>query len=384
MTGTLVIDGAAVLAADGSFAVRQVVARDGLVTDTPPAAGEPVVRIDGTGRWLTPGFVDAHTHLAWGAFEADGRPGPGSPAARDQAALAARATLRAGVTAVRDAGGLPTGQLGPPAPRVQLSIAILGAADARGPAHLRDRVQRLVAAGADWIKVAATGGVGAAPDRVLEPVLTRAELAAVVAAATRADRPVMVHAWGGEAVDWAIGLGVRSLEHAVHLTARQAGAAAAAGVTVVPTVAIYHQVLAMATAGEIDPRYAPAARAAVAAHPGAVRACLAAGVRLATGTDAGTNSQHGRNLAEVATLIETGVPAAAAVVAGTYAGARLLGLPEPLRPGSPADLVVFDGDPRQPGVLRDRAAVRTVVLAGEVVVDTDTPPRQTDLSTMRE
>ncbi|MEN0072203.1 MAG: amidohydrolase family protein, partial [Propionicimonas sp.] len=326
----------------------------------PPAPGEPVTVLEGRGRWLTPGFVDAHTHLAWGRFEAADRPAAGSPAGLEQVRRACASTLACGVTAVRDAGGLQTRPAGD-APRLRLSLDIIGAGDARGAQHLRERVRSLVDAGAQWIKVAATGGVGAPPDRVLTPVLSGEEFAAVVATADALGTPVMVHAWGGEAVDWAIRLGVRSIEHGVHLTPGQARAAAAAGVVVVPTVGIYRSVLAMAAAGEIDARDAAAAAAAVAAHPGADRACLDAGVALAMGTDAGTDRQHGSNLAEVAALVGCGLAPATALVAATFTGARLLGLPEPLAPGSDADFVLFDADPALPGVVADRARLVAVV-----------------------
>jgi imidazolonepropionase-like amidohydrolase len=369
VTGVLVVDNAAVMTPDGGFAPGRVVVRDGAVSDHPPREGEPVRRLDGRGLWLTPGIVDAHTHLGWGRFEAADRPPPG--AEPDGTARRAAATLAAGVTAVRDAGGLATRPAWP-APRVQLSVDILGAADAAGGTrHLRDRVRRLVDAGADWIKVAATGGVGAPPDRVLDPALNRSALAVVAGAAEATGTPVMVHAWGGVAVDWAIELGVRSIEHAVLLTPAQARAAAAAGVVVVPTVRIYQWVAAMADAGAVDLRYAEPARRAVAAHPSAVQACLEAGTPLALGTDAGTDAQHGRNLEELAALAACGLTPAEALVAATVTGARLLGLPVPLQPGAPADLVLFRTDPRAPGGAGDRQ-VAAVLLGGRVVAG-DTP-----------
>jgi imidazolonepropionase-like amidohydrolase len=334
-----------------------------------PAApvGGPV--LDATGWWVTPGFVDAHSHLSWSDYDAADR----SPADEERAAATAAnqlATLRTGVTAVRDAGGydpaLRRRIAGRPGPRVWLSVDILGPADALGERHLRNRVAALADAGASWIKVAATSGVGAG-DRQLEPVFTPGEFAAIVAAATAAGLPVMAHAWGGPAVDRAIDLGVASIEHGVFLTAAQAVRAAAAGVVVVPTVWIYTEVLRLASTGVLPASLVPAARRAVAAHPSAVRCCLDAGVTLAMGTDAGLASQHGRNLHEVAAMIDVGVPAAVALAAATSGGVRLLqGVADPLAPGQPADLVCFDRDPGDPATLRSSDAVVAVVQAGRL------------------
>ena len=250
---------------------------------------------------------------------------------------------------------------GRPGPRVNLSVDIIGPADARGERHLRDRVAALADLGAAWIKLAATGGVGAGT-RQLEPVFSPGELAAVMSAAAAAGLPVMVHAWGGPALDQAVELGAASIEHAVFLTAGQARRIAAAGAFVVPTVWIYTDVLRLAGAGVLPRTLAPAARRAVAAHPEALRHCLDAGVRLAMGTDAGLASQHGRNLHEVAAMVDAGVPAPTALAAATTGGLALLG-----ETASRGDLVVFSGDPGRPDVLRDRSAVLAVVRDGRVV-----------------
>lgn len=354
------VDGGLVLGTDGGFHPqgRLVV------------AGEPDGVLDASGLWVTPGFVDVHTHLSWTDFDAADRPAcePGRIAAtaRNQ-----RATLRAGVTTARDAGGYDGGLrqrlADTPGPRLRLSIDIIGPADARGARHLRGRVSRLADAGADWIKVAATGGVGG--DRQLDPVFTPAEFAAVAAAAGQAGLPLMVHAWGGTAVDQAIDLGVRSIEHAVFLTRPQARRAAAAGTIVVPTVWIYAEVLRLAEAGTLPAGLAAGARRAVDAHPAAVRHCLEEGVTIAMGTDAGLPSQHGRNLHEVAALIDVGVPPGKALLAATVTGARLLGEPAgtPFASGPRADLVLWDRDPRDPAVLRDPSAVVAVVQSGRLV-----------------
>ncbi len=360
------LGGGLVLGADGVFRPG-VVRIDGPVSAAPDAAASlPVV--DVTGAWVTPGFVDAHTHLSWSDFD---HPDTGLA---ERAAATSRnrlATLAAGVTTARDAGGYDPALArlvdGEPGPWVVPSIDIIGPGDARGAAYLRRRVAALAEAGAAWIKVAATGGVGAGTAQ-REPVFDRAEFAAITGEAARAGLPVMVHAWGGPAIDWAVEDGVASIEHAVHLTAAQARRAAATGTFVVPTVWIYADVLRLALAGELPATLVPAARTAVAAHPRAVRHCLEEGVPLAMGTDAGLPTQHGHNLNEVAALVGAGVPVDVALRAATYGGARLVdpGAGVPLAPGTRADVVVFDRDPTDVATLRDPGAVCLVIRDGRV------------------
>lgn len=359
-------DGAQVLAPDGTFSRRTVTIRDGVFAAPSTPTGPRTVRTDASALWLTPGFVDAHTHLAWRAFDAAEHDNVSEDQRHRDAAFNAHRTLRAGVTVIRDAGGF-THDLAAELDglRAALSLEILGPRDAQGADHLRGRVHALAAAGADWIKVAATGGVGAG-DRVLEPAFSREELTAIHTAAEQVGLPVMVHAWGGDALSWALDLGAASIEHAVLITERQAEQAARQGTVVVPTIWIYRDVLDMVDTGVLPSALGPAARRAVSAHPHAVRRCLEAGVQLAMGTDAGLDRQHGHNLSEVAAMIDAGVPRHTALVAGTANGARLVGHPDRgiIAPGAPADLVCFSSDPRVPATLRDPSTVVGVFADG--------------------
>lgn len=336
--------------------------------------GSSAVRhLDASGLWLMPGVVDCHTHLGWTTFL------PEDEIALDAAAEARlgrvapglAATLRAGVTSVRDAGGaasairdaLAAGRL--VGPTMQTAVATITDELSRDPAALRARVRSLVADGADWVKVVATGGVMAPDGSEDESPFDERDLRAVVDEATGLGVRVMVHAWGGDALTHAVAAGVASVEHGMFLTERQAAAGAERGVVLVPTLAIYSEVAEMARRGELPERVRARAVRVVEAHPQAVRRAVAAGMAVALGSDFGTTDQHGRNLTEIDHLAAAGLGAAGALVAATQVGARLLGSGTGvLEPGQPFDAVLLTRDPSTTSVLRDPQTVETVFLDG--------------------
>ena len=95
-----------------------------------------------------------------------------------------------------------------------------------------------------------------------------------------------------------------------------------------------------------------------------VRSAYDAGIPVFVGTDAGGSLPHGLVAAEVAELVTAGIPPIEALAATSWSARAWLGRPG-LEEGAPADLVVYDEDPRaEVGVL---AAPRRVVLNGAVV-----------------
>lgn len=305
--------------------------------------------LDGTGFWVIPGVVDAHTHLAWHAFEASDRE-DAPELVLDATAATLLATVRTGVTRARDAGGYDAviaesiAGLGAAGPIVLRSDRLIGAEHAgRGTGHLAGVIAEIAATGATWIKIVATGGLSAPAETVLDPVFTRAELLEVGAAAGAAGLRVMAHAWGGPSIEWLVEAGVASVEHGIDLTAEQSALLAERGIVLVPTVAIYRQTADAARAGRLPAVFGDRAARAADAHAAAVLAARDAGVRIALGTDAGTPEQHGANLAEIAALVDVGLTRHDALEAATVVGADLLREPGDTDPWR--DLVVLDVDP---------------------------------------
>ncbi len=121
---------------------------------------------------------------------------------------------------------------------------------------------------------------------------------------------------------------------------------AARGTAVVPTLINVENFPGFAAAGQAKfPAYASSMRRLYASSGAVVRAAFEAGVPVFAGTDAGGGIDHGTIAAEIRALHAAGLPAEAALAAGSWAARSWLGLPG-LEEGASADLVVYAEDPR--------------------------------------
>ncbi len=349
-------------AATGELDVRdELWVVGGTVTYQRPA-GEPSGALDG---WVLPGLVDAHCHVGLG---------PDGPVDA--------ATTRAQAETDRDAGALLLRDAGSPAdtrwvddeidlPRVIRAgrhIArsrryLRGVADEVEPDQLPAAAAVQAAAGDGWVKL-----VGDWIDRDtgdLAPCWPLAALREAVDAAHAAGARVAVHVFGEAALPDLLEAGVDCLEHGTGLDAGTLAEVAARGVAVTPTLVNTATFPEIAARGrERFPTYAAHMIALHTTRERVVADAADAGVRLLVGTDAGTALPHGLVAAEVAALVGCGLTPRAALDAATWGARAYLGAPA-LEEGAPADLVVYDADPREDvGVL---AHPRAVVLRGEPV-----------------
>jgi len=346
------------------------------------------------GLVLCPGFIDCHVHLCF-----DGGPDPeraalgkSLPALTLAAAAHAGQTLLAGVTTVRDMGG-PEGivqgireavALGiVQGPRILASGRMicmtgghgwhLGGLEADGPDSVRKAVREQLKAGADWIKLMATGGVMTPRSQPGATQLTEEELRAGVEEARKAGRRTAVHAQGETGTLNSLRAGVDTIEHGVFLTQEAVEMMKARGRALVPTLSAPHNILGHADQGV--PREAvEKTRRVVKIHLASLELAREAGVLIGAGTDAGTPfNRHGRNLAEIVRLAENGFGALEALKSATHDAARVLGLEDRiglLAPGYEADLVALAGDPlSRIGTLEEAGAVRLVIRSGKVIRD---------------
>ena len=323
---------------------RDVWVREGRFTFEPVPGAETVAR----GGWLVPGLVDAHCHVG---IASGGTRVEDLAAARDQA-LTERA---AGVLALRDCGSpIDTRPLDeePDLPRIIRAgrhIAaprryIPGLAEEVEPRDLAAEVRVQARRGDGWVKL-----VGDWIDRSLGdlgPEWPREALEAAVAAAHEEGARVTAHTFGTDALPDLLAAGIDCIEHGTGLTEDLIGQMAARGTAVVPTLVNVANFPGFAAAGEQKfPAYASTIRRLYANSGAVVRAAFDAGVPVFAGTDAGGGIAHGVIADEVRALHQAGLPAEAALAAASWSARAWLGLPG-IEEGAPADVVVYDTDPR--------------------------------------
>ena len=408
MADVVVVRGAGLLDVDAGQVLpdRDVLVADGRV-EAVLRAGDPVPdearAIDLPGLTLLPGLIDCHSHLV-GELEYAGVPGTITSEAEEAmtGVRNARATLEAGFTTVRDVGSfrafvdvalrdaIDAGWT--PGPRMQCAGAYItspgGGGDVTGlardivipsdlrfgvirsPAEGRQRVRELVAGGADVIKLIVTGAVltrGTHPD-VVE--LDEATVRACVEEAAAHGRFVAAHAHGAAGIKVAARAGVRSVEHGSLIDDEGVALLAETGTYL---VADLYDGDWVAEVGERDRWPAETLeknRLTTDAQREGFRKAVAAGVRLAFGTDSGVYP-HGLNARQLPYLVRYGMTTAEAIRSATVVAAELMGWGDRvgrIAPGFAADLIGVGGDPLEDvGVLAD---VPIVIKGGMLVKDT--------------
>jgi imidazolonepropionase-like amidohydrolase len=342
---------------------RDLWVTDGRLTFDPVPGAETV----SSGGFVLPGLVDAHCHVG---IATGGTAVEDLAVAREQA-LTERA---AGVLALRDCGSpVDTRDLDdhPDLPRIiragrHLAAPrryIPGLAVEVEPADLVAAVREQARRGDGWVKLVGDWidrGVGD-----LAPEWPADVLAAAIAAAHEEGARVTAHTFGTDALPGLIGAGIDCIEHGTGLTEELVGEMAGRGTAVVPTLVNVENFPGFAAAGEARfPTYASTMRRLYAGSGAVVRAAYEAGVPVFAGTDAGGGIDHGVIADEIRALHAAGLPAEAALAAGSWAARRWLGLPG-IEEGAPADLVVYDTDPRTD--LESLQRPRRILLRGCVV-----------------
>jgi imidazolonepropionase-like amidohydrolase len=326
---------------------RDLWVRDGRFTFDPVPGAETVSR-DG---WLLPGLVDAHCHvgIARGGGHVEDHEGLRAQALADRAA---------GVLALRDCGSpVDTRSLDddPDLPRIIRAGRHIAAPRRYIPglgievepddtSALVEQVRVQARRGDGWVKL-----VGDWIDRGqgdLGPVWPPDALAAAIAAAHEEGARVTAHTFGTDALPDLLEAGIDCIEHGTGLTEELLGPMAARGTAVVPTLVLVENFPGFAAAGEKKfPGYASTMRRLYAQSGAVVRAAFEAGVPVFAGTDAGGGIAHGVIGDEVRALHAAGLPAEAALAAASWGARAWLGLPC-IEEGAPADVVVYDADPR--------------------------------------
>jgi imidazolonepropionase-like amidohydrolase len=357
---------------------------------------------------LSPGFMDAHTHLT---ADFSGNYNERRLQQLDlnvsehaiSATAFARATVEAGFTTVRDLGsrfvasrefvdvalrnainkGVIIG------PRMLVATKGIGATGghfdptsgfrdflfgrepdytdgiANGPDEIRRAVRFEVKNGADVIKAAVSGGVLSLADEVDTPQLTPAEMAALVDESHRLRKKVAVHCHGDQAAREAIEAGVDSIEHGSFMKPETVMMMKKKGTFLTPTLMASEWIM-----GKLD-NYPPVlqakAKAATAARSEMFRNAVKMGVKISFGTDAAV-FPHGQNAKEFKLMVDLGMTPIDALKSATANDAELLGIAQrvgTLEKGKLADIVAMPGDPTADITVTER--VSFVMKEGKII-----------------
>jgi imidazolonepropionase-like amidohydrolase len=327
---------------------------DGVIRTEPVTDAVTISR----GGFILPGLVDAHCHVGL-----------------DSHGAVPDSTSEAQALADRDSGALLLRDAGSPAdtrwiddrpdlPRIiragrhlaRPKRYIRNYADEVEPDYLVAAVERQVAAGDGWVKL-----VGDWIDRELgdlAPLWPQDVAAAAIARAHELGARVTAHVFGEQALEELVAAGIDGIEHGTGLTEAAIATMAKRQVALVPTMVQLENFESFAAAGEARfPLYAKHMRSLYAGRLERFGQALDAGVPIYAGTDAGGYQPHGLVGAEMVALTRF-CSAEYALGGGSWRARRWLGRPDSLSEGAPADLVVFDRDPRTDiGVLRTPAAI---------------------------
>ena len=347
--------------------------RDGFVGD-----GKVV---DLRSAFVLPGLIDSHVHLT-SQQSPTGRLDNVTESNATQAMIGARyarRTLNAGFTTVADLGAsneaifalrdaVRRGDV--PGPRIIAAgsaVSVHGGhgdingyredvmhllsseSICSGPEDCMRAVRTQVRAGADIIKITATGGVLSNTAAGLNQQFSDDELAAIVGSAHRMGRQVTAHAHGVDGINAFLRAGGDSIEHGTYLDDQSIRLFKSNGAWLIPTLLAGDFVARIASGP--DNFFTPAQTAkALEAGPKMLdmaRRAHEGGVKIAFGTDSGV-SAHGDNAQEFALLVRAGLSPLEAIQAATVGAAEHLRIANEagkIAVGMPADIVAVSGDP---------------------------------------
>jgi imidazolonepropionase-like amidohydrolase len=345
---------------------------------------------DLSGKAILPGLIDCHVHLCMDGSSDSMTSLMKEPIALNslKAARHARLTLEAGITTVRDMGGRDYVDLSlrnairgkvVQGPRMLCSgkmVCMTGgygwqySQEADGPEGVRKAVREQIKAGADVIKLMATGGLLTRGGDGRAAQLTLEELQAGVEEARKAGRRTATHCQGNEGIKNSLLAGIHSIEHGIFLDDEAAALMLERKAFLVPTLSPPHRILRGGVNTGISSFVVAKARSAMKDHHDSIVKAYKAKIPIAMGTDAGTPfNHHGENLEELELLSTVGMSPMEAILSATKTASEALGLEKEigtLERGKLADLIVVDGDPLE-GIrlLQKKEKVAAIMMEGQ-------------------
>jgi imidazolonepropionase-like amidohydrolase len=390
--------GGTVVAIDGGSPIEDAtvliagerITQVGPSASTPVPAGAKVIAM--TGRWLIPGLMNTHVHLG---LKLPGAAGDSLATETDtqevlRMAGNARLSLLSGVTTLRLVGedhgtdfalrsAIDRGEvLGP---RIKTAGEVIiptgghGSMEADGPYGFAHVVREQIKGGADWIKIAISGGISDTRGSISAAPMTDEEMSVLIEVAHRNGIRVTAHNGSNEAARQALRFGIDGFEHGYHLDAGVLKEMKAKGVWLVPTIVVtqpgalefYHKIGS-------PPWYLERVKITGADHWAMLQNAIRMGVKIALGTDQfpfEPNDGTTATVAEAELYVKAGMTPLQALQSATTQAASMLEMDADvgrIAAGKFADIVAVDADP-----VKDIHALRTIdfVMKGGVVVRND-------------
>lgn len=380
-----------------------VLVEDGRFTQIKPDALEDggTEIIDAEGGYMLPGMIDAHVHMMFELKPLEQRLTTPFSYNFYAAAQYLKTTLNAGVTSVRDALGSDLGLKKAiddgliDAPRMQISVNALTITGGHGDGYnysgvnvdilqphpgmpagicdgveeVRKKTREMLRAGADVIKVHATGGVSSPTDHPKFTQFSLDELKVIVEEAQfRNGVKVMAHAQGLEGIRNCVEAGIHSIEHGIFLDDDIIERMKEKGTYLVPTLLAPVSVLEFSEELGMAQTSIDKSKEVLEIHKESFTRAYKAGVKIAMGTDAGV-FKHGTNLRELELMVECGMTPMDAIVASTKVAAECMGYEDIglVKEGYTADFILTKENPLENiGILKHHDEIKVVAKDGKV------------------
>lgn len=366
--------------------------------------GDDIVNCNG--QYLLPGMIDSHVHVMFEMEPLDKKLATPFSYNFYKAIDHLKRTVDAGITTVRDALGADLGLkeavhdgliLGP---RMQISVNALTITGGHGDSYTKSSIQlpivqddypgmpnglcdgieevrkktrEMLRAGADVIKVHATGGVTSATDHPDYTQFSLEELKVIVEEARfRNNRKVMAHAQGLEGIKQCIEAGIHSIEHGIYLDDEAVKLMKEQSMYLVPTLLAPISVIEFAEELGMSQNSINKSKQVMQDHIDSFKKAQQQGVKIAMGTDAGV-FKHGTNLRELELMVEHGMSEMEAIVSSTKIAAECLGYEDEIgtiEVGKKADYLLLDHNPLDDiSILKNPNEIKVVAIGGKIVKD---------------
>lgn len=364
----LVIDGKGNQLSNASIFVKGNIIEDIFVGEKKSGSEDFDIMVDATGKVAIPGIINCHVHLGMnaGAHPMNALAASTNLQVLMQAIENARKVIKKGITTVRDCGAkefeivllrdhIEKGTVAGPRILAGQAIKITGGhftgRVVDGPVESKRAAREQIHAGVNFIKLMASGGLGRPNEEPGAPELDMDEMMAAINEGKKHNLKSAAHAHGKQSMLNAIEAGVDTIEHATFMDQEIIEAILKNDLTVVPTFQPYHQITTLGVKAGLAGYMVESAKKVYEEKLPRFQKALAAGIKIAFGTDAGAPyTPHEDVVTEAKIMLDMGMKPMEVLASCTLNAAKALGIEGrlgSLEKGKIADIVLLNGNPLQ-------------------------------------